>query len=69
MGKTVKDFRYHVYADYGKGMELAAGTTIRRKQTRKLGSSGARAIRQKSVRTRRANHGSRRPQAVGARRV
>lgn len=24
MGKTVKDFRYHVYADYGKGMELAA---------------------------------------------
>ncbi len=24
MAKMVKDFRYHVYADYGKGMHLAA---------------------------------------------
>lgn len=24
MAKTVKDYRYHVYADYGKGMHLAA---------------------------------------------
>lgn len=36
MSKTVEGYKYHVYADYGKGMELAAWYDDKQKAQKEL---------------------------------
>ena len=36
MARTVRDYKYHIYADYGKGMELAAWYDDKKKANKEL---------------------------------